>query len=304
MNSKKTIKIDPELVGSRLDVFLYKSGVTISRSKAEQLVEDGYVFVNGKKESRHYKVEEKDVIKVEEPQQKPSTLQGEDIPLEIIYEDKDILIVNKPVGLVVHPGNGNETGTLVNALLGRKTKLSSSSTRPGIVHRIDKDTSGLIAIAKNDKAHLALAEQLADHSMHREYMALVLGIIPETDGKINAPIGRDRLHPTQQAVDLQKGKESVTYFHVERRYANYNVTLVTCRLETGRTHQIRVHMDYIGHPVIGDPVYGNGNRKLYNKGQLLHAFRLTLKHPRTGEMMTFEAPFPEDFGNVLHSLEQ
>ena len=302
--SNKVIQINPDLIGSRLDVFLFKSGVTLSRSKAEALIEDGHVLVNGKKESRHYKIEAEDVIEIEETQDPEPVLKGEDIPLDIVYEDDDILVINKPVGLVVHPGNGNPDGTLVNALLGRDMSLSSSSIRPGIVHRIDKDTSGLLVIAKNDEAHLALSAQLADHSMHREYCALVQGVIAESDGKINAPIGRDHNHPTKQAVDLRKGKESVTYFHVEKRYIKHNMTLILCRLETGRTHQIRVHMDYIGHPVIGDPLYGSGNRKYYDKGQLLHAYALTLTHPKTNKKMTFKAPLPKEFSLFLASIEE
>ena len=227
----KRIEVLPEQSGVRLDVFLFKMGVTISRSKAEALIDEGHVLVNGKNESRHYKIEEGDKIEIEEIEAPSSTLEKEGIPLEVIYEDEYILVINKPVGLVVHPGNGNPSGTLVNALLGRGTKLSSSSTRPGIVHRIDKDTSGLLVIAKSDTAALALASQLADHSMHREYYALVKGIIVEDDGKIDAPIGRDRLHPTKQAVDVAKGKEAVTYFHVERRFPRYDATLISCRLK-------------------------------------------------------------------------
>ena len=299
----KRVEIPSELLGVRLDLFLFKAGVALSRSKAETLIEEGHVLVNGKKEARHYKVEEGDIIEVEEDLERPTGLVGEDIPLDIVYEDEAILVVNKPAGLVVHPGNGNASGTLVNALLGREMSLSSSSSRPGIVHRIDKDTSGLLAIAKTDEAHLFLAEQLADHSMHREYLALVKGIIVENDGKIDAPVGRDRIHPTKQAIDLRKGKEAVTYFHVEKRFPKADVTLISCRLLTGRTHQIRVHMDYIGHPVIGDPVYGAGNRVLYKEGQLLHAYRLTLTHPLTKKEMSFEAPLPDYFQKILDELK-
>ncbi len=300
----RRIEVTSSLSGLRLDAFLFKAGATLSRSKAETLIEEGFVFVNGKNVSRSYKVSEADVIEIQEQEEKPSTLQGEDIPLEIVYEDEDIIVINKPAGLVVHPGNGNESGTLVNALLGRGTQLSSSSSRPGIVHRIDKDTSGLLVVAKNDEAMLFLQSQLADHSMHREYMALVKGIILESDGKIDAPIGRDRIHPTKQAVDLAKGKESVTYFHVEKRFRKADATLISCRLLTGRTHQIRVHMEYIGHPVIGDPVYGSGNRKLYKEGQLLHAYRLTLTHPRSKKEMSFEAPLPPYFQQILAEIEE
>lgn len=300
----KRILVEPDFVDLRLDAFLFKAGATLSRSKAETLIEDGHVIVNGKNVSRSYKVQLDDIIEIEEIEAKPSDLQGEDIPLEIVYEDEDILVINKPAGLVVHPGNGNESGTLVNALLGRGTQLAASSSRPGIVHRIDKDTSGLLVVAKNDEAMLFLQSQLSDHSMHREYIALVKGIILESDGKIDAPIGRDRIHPTKQAVDLAKGKESVTFFHVEKRYRKSDATLITCRLLTGRTHQIRVHMDYIGHPVIGDPVYGSGNRKLYKDGQLLHAYRLTLTHPKTKKEMTFEAPLPEYFQKVLNDIDE
>ncbi len=299
-------KVDETYVGKRLDEAVFALGWTLSRTKASALIKEGKVKVNGKFEKAHYLLEEGDEIEAEEAEQKPSSLKAESIPLQIIYEDEDILIINKPAGMLVHPGNGHEDGTIVNALLGRGGDLAQKGdlVRPGIVHRIDKDTSGLLAIAKTDLAFASLSKQLSDHSMHREYLALVKGIIYEDEGKIDAPIGRDRKSPTKNCVDLRNGKESITYFSVKKRFRKSDVTLVDCRLLTGRTHQIRVHMEYIGHPVIGDPVYGSGNRKLYDKGQLLHAYRLTLTHPKSGKQMSFEAPLPEEFESILSSLEE
>ena len=206
--------------------------------------------------------------------------------------------------MVVHPGNGHYEGTLVNALIGREMALSEGDPdRPGIVHRIDKDTSGLLLVTKNDNAYRKIQEQLSTHTMHREYYALVKGVILEDDGKINAPIARDKNRPTRNCVDVLHGKEAITFFHVEKRYKESDVTLVSCRLLTGRTHQIRVHMDYIGHPVIGDPLYGTGNRRIYDAGQLLHAYKLTFIHPSSGKEMSFTAPLPEHFEKVLSSLK-
>ena len=299
----KSFIVTEEFVGKRLDEAIFAAGYTLSRSKASALIKDGKVLVNGKVEKAHYQLELNDNIEVGEREVTPTTLVGEDIPLDIIYEDDDILIVNKQAGLVVHPGNGNPTGTLVHALIHRGVSLGGGDEgRPGIVHRIDKDTSGLLCVAKNDEAFASLAAQLSTHSMSRKYKALVLGMIYEDDGKIDAPIARSRKEPMKYCVDL-KGKESVTFFHVEERYNNSGATLVSCHLLTGRTHQIRVHMEYIGHPVIGDPLYGKGNRKLYAEGQLLHAYELTLTHPRTGETMTFNAPMPKHFLDVLDHLD-
>ena len=300
----KSFTVEESTLGKRLDEAIFFLGFTLSRSKAQALIKADKVLVNGRKEKAHYLLELGDVVEVGEAEAIPTSLQGEDIPLDIVYEDEDILIINKPAGLVVHPGNGNPNGTLVNALIHLGKSLGGGdSSRPGIVHRIDKDTSGLLCVAKNDMAFASLAKQLSDHSMHRRYKALVLGIINEDDGKIDAPLARSRKEPMKYCVDL-KGKESVTFFHVEERYKEAGVSLVSCRLLTGRTHQIRVHMDYIGHPVLGDPLYGKGNRKIYDKGQLLHAYELTLTHPRTGESMTFFAPLPPHFTAVMESLSR
>lgn len=297
--NRKTITLSEDYVGCRLDEALFKAGYFLSRSKATEALKQGCVSVNGKTLKPSFKLEGPLKIILEEAEIKVG-LEGQDIALDVIYEDEDILIINKPVGLLVHPGNGHPDGTLANALKARGIEVGDAM-RPGIVHRIDKDTSGCLAIAKNEAAMLSLSSQLSDHSMHREYVALVLGIISEDEAKINAPIARSRKEPTKNCVDL-KGKEAVTFFKVEKRYFQSQVTLVRCRLQTGRTHQIRVHMEYIGHPVIGDPLYGKGNRKLYDAGQLLHAEKLILIHPRTKEKMEFFAPLPPHFVSVLERL--
>jgi 23S rRNA pseudouridine1911/1915/1917 synthase len=268
------------------------------------MIVDGKVTINGKVEKPHYNLRENDLLVALEYSAPEADLAGEDIPLDIVYEDDDVLLINKPVGMVVHPGNGHYEGTLVNALIGREMALSEGDPdRPGIVHRIDKDTSGLLLVTKNDNAYRKIQEQLSTHTMHREYYALVKGVILEDDGKINAPIARDKNRPTRNCVDVLHGKEAITFFHVEKRYKESEVTLVSCRLLTGRTHQIRVHMDYIGHPVIGDPLYGTGNRRIYDAGQLLHAYKLTFIHPSSGKEMSFTAPLPEHFEKVLSSLK-
>ncbi|MBQ9457608.1 MAG: RluA family pseudouridine synthase [Bacilli bacterium] len=295
----KPWKSEPPYFGLRLDEALFKAGLFLSRSKATEAIKAGRVTLGGLPTKPALKIEEGMVFEIEEALT-PSSLQGQEMELSILYEDEDLLIIDKPVGLLVHPGNGHPDGTLANALIARGIAVGDAS-RPGIVHRIDKDTSGCLAIAKTEMAMASLQAQLVDHSMHREYKALVQGIIAEDDAKIDAPIGRSKKEPTKQCVDL-KGKEAVTYFHVEKRYPGAQVTLVSCRLLTGRTHQIRVHMDYIGHPVIGDPLYGKGNRKLYDQGQLLHAEKLILTHPRTKEKMEFIAPLPPHFVDVLAKL--
>ena len=297
-------RIDASLVGKRLDETLTSSGFYPSRSVAKKMIVEGKVTINGKVEKPHYNLRENDLLVALEYSAPKADLAGEEIPLDIVYEDDDVLLINKPVGMVVHPGNGHYEGTLVNALIGREMALSEGDPdRPGIVHRIDKDTSGLLLVTKNDNAYRKIQEQLSTHTMHREYYALVKGVILEDDGKINAPIARDKNRPTRNCVDVLHGKEAITFFHVEKRYKDSEVTLVSCRLLTGRTHQIRVHMDYIGHPVIGDPLYGTGNRKIYDAGQLLHAYKLTFIHPSTGKEMSFTAPLPEHFEKVLSSLK-
>lgn len=287
--------------GERLDRYLAKMS-NESRNHLLSLFKKSLIMVNGHVQKPSYRLKTNDVITYEEPGIESSYLQKEDIPLDIVYEDEDILVINKPRGMVVHPGNGHHEGTLVNALLGYCHDLSGINgvERPGIVHRIDKDTSGLLVVCKNDYAHRFIAEQLQNKTMHREYYALCKGVIKEDDGKIIAPIGRDSYDRLKMAVDTKNGKSATTYFHVEQRFNQY--TFISLRLTTGRTHQIRVHMHYIGHPLEGDPLYGKKKNLLFNNGQLLHAYRLTLIHPRTHQEMVFTAPLPNDFQEVLNKL--
>ena len=298
----KTIKVNKELTNLRLDKAVASSLEDVSRSKIQSCIDNGLILVNGKSAKASYKVSEGDVISVLDIPEETSDLNAEDIPLNIVYEDDDILIVNKPKGLVVHPGAGNEEHTLANALKFHSDNLSTlnGEFRPGIVHRIDKDTAGLLVVAKNDAAHMYLSEQLSDHTLGRKYYALVLGVIQENEGKIIAPIGRDQKFRQKMAVDLLRGKEAETTFKVVERFKD--TTLVECSLKTGRTHQIRVHMDYIGHPVIGDPVYGKGNRKLYDDGQLLFAHEIHFVHPKTKKEMTFSVNLPDYFKEILQKL--
>ena len=298
----KSFVVSKSEEGKRLDEALLSLGLVPSRSKGQGYVKEGLVTVDGKVRKAHFLLEEGMKVEFAEPKEEEPRLSGQDIPLDIIYEDEDILVIDKPKGLVVHPGNGNPDGTLANALVYlNKVYDDGSSLRPGIVHRIDKDTSGLLCVAKSERAFLSLSKQLADHSMSRRYCALVLGNILEDEGKIDAPLGRDKKNPMRYAVDL-KGKEAVTFFRVERRFKSKEATLIRCRLLTGRTHQIRVHMDYIGHPILGDPLYGKGNRKLFDDGQLLHAYELTLTHPATGKTMTFESPLPKRMIDAIEAL--
>lgn len=290
-------------IGLRLDKVLVSELKDRSREFIMRLIDEGEVLVNDKKAKNSYRVKENDEITINIPEAKNLDATPQDIPLDIVYEDDDIIVINKPRDLVVHPSNGHEDGTLVNALLAHCTNLSGINgvKRPGIVHRIDKDTTGLLVVAKNDYAHEFLAKQLEDHTLHREYIALVKGVIKEEDGKIIAPIGRDKYNRQKMAVDVKNGKPAVTHFHVLKRFNQY--TLISCVLETGRTHQIRVHMNYIGYPIEGDLVYGPKSHLLFDKGQLLHAEKLILIHPKTKKKMTFSAPLPKDFQDVIDNLE-
>ena len=288
----------------RLDKAVSLLNSDLSRSFVEKLLKDGRILVNGKVEKASYKVKENDEIFVEEIVDVKADIKEEDIPLNIIYEDDDILIINKPQGMVVHPANGHYSGTLVNALMFQEDSLSSINgvIRPGIVHRIDKDTSGLLCVAKNDNSHHFLAEQLKDHTMAREYVALVRGVIKENNGTIDMPIGRDKKDRQKMAV-VKEGKPATTHFQVVERYKDH--TLVKCQLVSGRTHQIRVHMSAIGHPVEGDPLYAGRNYdRLYKNGQLLTAYKLKLIHPSTKKQMVFEIELPDYFKEVLNSLER
>lgn len=287
--------------GNRLDKTLADL-TTLSRSQANEEIKKGTVLVNGKAAKAKYAVKVGDVITYEIPEDEILDYEAEDIPLDIIYEDEDVAVINKPQGMVVHPSAGHTSGTLVNALMYHIKDLSTINgvVRPGIVHRIDKDTSGLLMIAKNDISHKALAEELKDKKSLRKYLAIVHGNLPNDRGMIEAPIGRSEKDRKKQAVTA-KGKEAVTRFQVLERFGNY--TLVELTLETGRTHQIRVHMAYIGHPVAGDPLYGP-RKTLKGQRQFLHARTLGFTHPRTGEVMTFTAEAPAIFQERLEELRQ
>ena len=285
----------------RIDKVLTSLEPEITRSQLKNLINDGHVTVNGQAVKPKYKVQAGDKISLVKPEPQSLELTPENIPLDIVYEDDDVIVVNKPQGMVVHPAPGHPNHTLVNALL-YHSPLSTinGAFRPGIVHRIDKDTSGLLMVAKNDLAHQSLAEQLRNKTNKREYLALVYGQIKEDEGTIDAPLGRNPQDRKKQAV-VKGGRHAVTHFKVMKRYDNF--TLVKCILETGRTHQIRVHMKYIGHPLVGDPLYGP--RKVIGKdGQFLHAALLGFKHPRTGKELVFEAPLPENFQKMLDKLDK
>ena len=289
--------------GERADQLIARLAPGLTRSAAQRLLEEGAVTRNGRPVKKNYKAAEGDVLEVALPDPEPVEALPQDIPLDVVYEDGDVIVVNKPVGLVVHPAAGHPDGTLVNALLyhcGNSLSGINGALRPGIVHRIDRDTSGLIVAAKNDFAHQALAAQLADHSLYREYEAVCVGVLREDAGTVDAPIGRNPADRKKMAVDRKSGRPAVTHWSVLARYPGH--THIRCRLETGRTHQIRVHLASMGHPLLGDTVYGAKRPVPGLAGQCLHARRLSFVHPRTGERLTLECPLPPWFEEVLTKL--
>lgn len=291
-----------EGINERIDKFITEKVTDASRSQIQSLIKEGHITVNGSSVKSNYKVQSEDIIEVNIPEPEVIDAKPEDISIEIIYEDQDVLVVNKPQGMVVHPSIGHSSGTLVNALLYHIKDLSgiNGKIRPGIVHRIDKDTSGLLMIAKNDVAHEKLSEQLKEKKAQREYIALVHGLIHHDKGTIDAPIGRDSSNRKKYAV-VDNGKPSVTHFEVIERFNKF--TLIKLILETGRTHQIRVHMDYIEHPLAGDPIYGP-RKTIKGNGQFLHAETLGFTHPTTGEEMKFSSPIPEIFQETIEILRK
>ena len=295
-----------ENAGERIDKFLTEKVPELSRSYIQKLIKEKNVKVNSTVIKSNYKVAKGDQIQITIPDLTEPDILPENIPLDILYEDDDILVVNKPKGMVVHPAAGHYTGTLVNGLMHHcKDELSGINgvMRPGIVHRIDMDTTGVLIVCKNDKAHNAIAEQLKVHSITRKYYAIVHGVIKEDDGTVNAPIGRHPVDRKKMSINEKNGKEAVTHYHVLKRFRRF--TYVECQLETGRTHQIRVHMASIGHPLLGDQVYGPAKVPFSGlQGQTLHAGVLGIIHPATGEYMEFRAPLPEYFEKLLRKLEQ
>lgn len=294
-------------IGMRLDIFLSENA-DITRSNAQKLLEDGCVLVNGVKETKKYKLKENDEVRAELPEPRVVDAIPQDIPLDIVYEDDDIIVVNKPQGMVVHPAAGNYDGTLVNALMFHtKGNLSAINgiIRPGIVHRIDKDTSGILVVAKNDKAHLLLSEQIKEHTVKREYYCLISGGVTDDYFCVDKPIGRDPKDRKKMLAGVTGGRSAKTHFYVEKRYVGY--TLLRCVLETGRTHQIRVHLKSVGKAIVGDSVYGLKNDKLARKynisGQLLHAKKLGFVHPATNEYIEFNSELPDVFLCILDKLE-
>lgn len=297
-------RIIADVNNERLDSYISKSNLDLSRSMVQKLIKENRVFVNGKNEKESYKIKVNDNITIQIEEPKSSKLEAQDIPLNIIYEDNDIIVINKPKGMVVHPGNGNPDNTLVNAVLAHcKGSLSGigGEIRPGIVHRIDKDTSGLIIVAKNDKSHINLSEQIKNHEVTKIYTALVKGNISEDEATIDMPIGRDKKDRKKMSV-TRDGKEAVSHIKVVKRYGNY--TLIRVKIDTGRTHQIRVHMAKIGHPVVGDEVYSSGKNEFGVKGQMLHSTILKFKHPISGKEIMLEAPLPQYFEDVLSKLDK
>ena len=302
----KKFIVSVEDEGKRIDAYLASRNEELSRVAIQRLIDDEKILVNKKKTKASYKVQDGDLITLEEEQPKEVSLKAQEIPIEIIYEDKDIIVVNKPKGMVVHPANGNPDGTLVNAIMAVcKDSLSGigGELRPGIVHRLDKDTSGVLIVAKNDKAHINMSEQIKEHQVEKTYIALVRGIVKENEASISMPIGRSDKDRKKMAVK-KNGKNAITHFKVLERFPKHNCTLLEIKIETGRTHQIRVHLSHIGYPVIGDEVYSSGKNEWNVKGQCLHAKSLKFKHPITNKEMFLEAEIPDYLKNIIEDMEQ
>lgn len=289
--------------GKRLDTYITSIDSEITRTAAQRLIEQGNILVNGEKKKTAYKVSNGDIITIEKEEPKEIELKAQNIPIDIIYEDDDIIVVNKPKGMVVHPANGNPDGTLVNAIMAIcKDSLSGigGEIRPGIVHRLDKDTSGLLIVAKNDRAHVNMSEQIKNHEVKKTYIALVRGVVKENEATIDMPIGRSTSDRKKMAV-IKTGRNAVTHIKVLKRYNKY--TLLQVNIETGRTHQIRVHLSHIGYPIVGDYTYSNGKNEFGVVGQCLHAKCLEFKHPITGAEMKLEAPLPKYFEEIIQKLD-
>jgi len=300
----KEYKIEKDLVGIRLDKAITIKDSALSRVAIQRLIDEGNILVNGNVIKASYKLNLNDMVSITIPEAKEVEIKPQDIPLNVVYEDTDILVINKQKGLVVHPGNGNQDGTLVNAIMAKcKESLSGigGEIRPGIVHRIDKDTTGLLIIAKNDNAHINMSNQIKEHKVKKTYIALVRGTIKENEATINMPIGRSNKDRIKMAVK-RDGKSAVTHIKVLERFDEF--TLIEVRLETGRTHQIRVHMAEIGHPIIGDYIYSNGKNPFNIEGQMLHSEKLEFEHPITKKQMKLEAKLPEYFEEVLDNLRK
>lgn len=299
------LEVTADRSGERVDQLLARTVPDLTRSGAQRLLEEGGVLCSGEAVKKNRRTSPGEVYTLDLPDPEPIEAVAQDIPLDVVYEDEDVIVVNKSVGMVVHPAAGHPDGTLVNALLfhcGDSLSGINGKLRPGIVHRIDRDTSGLIIAAKNDAAHLTLAAQLEDHSLYREYHAVTVGGFREDGGTVDAPIARHPVDRKRMAIDREKGKSAVTHWEVLERYSGY--TYLKCRLETGRTHQIRVHMASIGHPLLGDVVYGNKKPYPGLAGQCLHAKRLSFVHPRTGERVTVECPLPDWFETILEKMRK
>lgn len=304
MNLDKQIYKIIDEVDERLDVFLVNKLHVLSRSHIQKMIVDGHITVNQKQMKANYKLRKSDNVEFIIPESKEVEILAEDIPLDVLYEDNDLIVINKKRGMVVHPATGVYTGTLVNALLAHCEDLSgiNGEIRPGIVHRLDKDTSGVMVAAKNDIAHISLAKQIKEKTATRQYLAIVHGNIKEDEGVIEGAIGRDAKDRKKMSIVFENGKPAITKFKVIERFGKY--TLVECSLMTGRTHQIRVHMTYIGHPLVGDPKYGSSKCPFKINGQALHSKNLKIIHPRTSKEMFFSAPLPEDMEKILSNIRR